>query len=104
MTRADSVVLTKLFNGPRGARFLYTRVCGEAVDALTNVDQFRAYRKEFVFASSFGLTDGNEMILSTFRIRRITPSGTNEGGQGWGVGRDVEMREILLALPVAVKD
>jgi hypothetical protein len=68
---------------------LYTCIISdEAVDALTNVDQFRAYRKEFVFASSFGLTDGNEMFLSTFRIRCIVPSGTNlnEGGQAFRAG------------------
>ena len=74
--------------------------CREAVDALTNVVQFRAYGKEFALANGNGLTDGNEPFLFSCGIRWITPSGTNEGGQGWGVGRDVEMREILLALPI----
>ena len=37
--------LSKLFNDPRGARFLsiYARECGEAIDELTNGGQFRAY-------------------------------------------------------------
>ena len=34
------------------------RECGDAVDALTNVVQFRAYEKELALAGSFGLTDG----------------------------------------------
>jgi hypothetical protein len=92
-------VLAKLLNDPRntGLLSIYARECGEAVDALANVDQLRAYRKEFALASSFGLTDGNEAFLFSCRIRLIGPSGANEGGQGWGVGRDVEMSEILLS-------
>ena len=83
------LVLAKLFNNPSSARFLsiYTCECGEAVDVLTNVVQFHAYGKKFTLAGSFGLTDGNEMFLSGCGIRRIGPSGTNEGGQRWGVGR-----------------
>jgi hypothetical protein len=103
MTRkVDPFVLAKLFNDPRSARFLsiYTRECGEAVDALTNGVQFCAYGNEFGLASSIGLTDGDEAFLFSCRIRRIAPSGTDEGGQGRGVGRDVDMREILLALPI----
>jgi len=103
MTRkVDPFVLSKLFNDPRCARFLsiYTREYGEAIDALTDVIQFRAYGREFGLASSLGLTDGNEVFLFGCRIRWVVPSGTNEGGQGWSVGRDVEMREILVALPI----
>ena len=82
--KVDPFVLAKLFDGPGSARFLsvYTRECGEAVHALTNVLQFRAYGTEFGLASSIGLTDGNETFLFSFRIRSIAPSGTNEGGQG----------------------
>ena len=63
-------------------------------------DQCCAYGKKFALASSCGLTDGNETYLFSCRIRWIALSGTNEGGEGWGVGRDVELREILLALPI----
>ena len=103
MTRkADPFILAKLFDDPRNARFLsiYMRECGEGIDAPTNVDQFRTDGKEVGLASGFGLTDGNEMWLFTCGSGRIAPSGTNEGGQGWGVGRDVVIREILLALPI----
>ena len=51
-------------------------------------------------SSSFGLADGNEIFLSSCGIRWIVPSSTNKGGQGWGVGQDVEMRVILLAIPI----
>ena len=97
--KVDPFVFAKLFNDPRSGRCLsiYTRERREAVDALTNVIQLRAYRKEFGLASSGGLTNGNETLLFNCRIR---PPGTNEGGEGWGVGRDVEIREILLALPI----
>ena len=100
--KVDPFVLAKLLNDPRSARFLsiYTCECGEAVDTLTNVIQFRAYRKEFALARNFGLTDGNEKFLLSYNVRWMAASGTNEGGQGWDVGRDVEIREILLALPV----
>ena len=105
MTRkVDPLILAKFFNDPRSARFLsvYTRECRKAVDALTNVVQLRTYGKEFALASSCGLTNGNEMlpIYRYSRIRWIMSSGTNQGGQGWGIGRDVELREILLALPI----
>ena len=101
-------VLAKLFDDPRNARFLSIDICecGRAVDELSNIVQFPAYGREFPLASTFGLTGGNETFLFNGRIRRTTPSGTNEGGQGWGVGRDVEIREILLAFlygPVACK-
>jgi hypothetical protein len=89
--KVDPFVLAKLFNDPRSARFLSidARECGEPVDALTNIVQFRTYGKEFTLASNFDLTDGNETFLFSCRIRWMAPSGTNEGGQGWGVGRDV---------------
>ena len=98
--KVDPFVFAKLFNGPRSASFLsiYTRERGEAADAPTNTVQFRVYGKEFTLASSFGLTDGNKTLLVSCGTRRIAPSGTNEGGQGWGVGRDVEMWEILSAV------
>ena len=103
MTRkVDPFILAKFFNDPRGARFIYMHECHEAVDALTNVVQLRTYGKEFALASSCGLTNGNEMlpIYRYSRIRWIMSSTTNEGGQGWGIGRDVELREILLAFPI----
>ena len=100
--KVDPFVLTKLFNDPRNTRFLfiYARECGEAIDALTNDVQFRAHGNEFGLASSIGLTDGDEAFPFRCRIRRIVSSGTNEGGQGWGVRRNVEMEEILLAFPI----
>ena len=50
--KVDPFVLAKLFDNPGNARFLsiYTRECGVPVHALTNVDQFRAYGKEFALA------------------------------------------------------
>ena len=69
-------------------------------DVLTNVVQFCAYGNEFALASSFGLTNGNEMFLFSCRIRWIAPSGMNEGGECGSVGRDVEIKEIPLALPI----
>ena len=48
----------------------YARECGEAVNALSNVVQFRAYGKEFGLASSFGLTDGNETFLFRWSVGR----------------------------------
>ena len=77
------------------AKLIYTRECSKAVDELTNVVQFQADGEEFALASGFGLTDGNETFLSSCRVRWIASSGTNEGGQGWGVRRDVEMKGIL---------
>ena len=62
--------------------------------------QFRTYGKVFALTSGRGLTNGDETFLISCKIRWITPSGTNESGQGWGVGRDVEMREILVAIPI----
>jgi hypothetical protein len=106
--KVDPFVLAKFFNDPRSATFLsiYTRECGEAVDTLANVVQFRAHRKEFALAGSFGLTNGNETFLFSRKSRWIAPSSTNEGSQGWGVGRNVEMREISFAFlygPAACK-
>ena len=75
MTRkVDPFVLPKLFNDPRntGVLSIYTRECDEAGDTLTNVVQFGAHGKEFVFASGFGLTDGNETFLFNCRIRWIS--------------------------------
>ena len=88
--KVDPFILAKLFDDPRTARFLSinARECGEAVDALTSVVQFRAYGKEFALASSIGLTDGNETFLFSCRIRWSAPSGTNESSQGWGAGRE----------------
>ena len=82
--KVDTFVPAKLFNDPRNARFLsiYTRECREAIDALTNVGQFRAYGKDFALTRCFGLTDGNETLLFGCRSRWIAPSGTNEGGEG----------------------
>ena len=99
---ADSFILAEPFNDPRNARVLsvYPRKCSEAADAFTNDGQSCAYRKEFALASSFGLTDGNEMFPLNCRSRWIAPSGTNEGGQGWGIGRDVKIREIPLAFSI----
>jgi hypothetical protein len=33
-------------------------------------------------------------------MRWIAPSDTNEGSQGEGIGRDVDIRDILFALPI----
>jgi hypothetical protein len=79
MQKVDPLVLAKLFNDPRSARFLSidTHGCGKAVDALTNVDQFRANGKEFTPTNSIGLTNGDEMFPFSCRVRRITPSVTN---------------------------
>ena len=98
--KVDPFALAKLFSDPRNARFLsiYMRECGEVIDALTNVAQFHADGKEFALARCFGLTDGNETLLFSCRIRWIAPSGTNEGGDGRDVGGKVKMREILLTL------
>ena len=99
--KVDPFVPAKLFNHSRSARFLsfYTRERGEAVDALTNILQLHAYEREFALASSVTLADSNETFLTGCGIRWIAPSGTNEGSEGWGVGRDVQIKEVLLALP-----
>ena len=71
MTRkVDPFVLAKLFDDPRNTRFLsvYACECGKAVDALTEVVQFRTHGKEVVLASSLGLTNRNEMCLFCCRI------------------------------------
>ena len=71
MTRGvDPFVLAKLFDDPRSARSLtiYAREYREAIDALTNVVQFRAYGKEFTLANGFGLTNGNETFPFSCRI------------------------------------
>ena len=100
--KVDPFFLAKFFDEPRDTRFLsiYAREYGKAVDVLTNVVQFHTYGKHFVLASSFGLTNGNEIFLFRCRTRLIAPSDTNEGDQSWGVGRDVEIRQIPLALPM----
>ena len=99
-SKVDPFVLAKLLNNPRSARpfSLYVREYGEVTDTLTNIDQFRIHGEEFILAS---LTNSNEMFSSSRRIRRIGSSSTNESGQRWGVGWDVEIREInMLTLPV----
>jgi hypothetical protein len=75
MTRkVDPFVLAKLLGDPRSARFLsiYTRECGEAVDAPTNVVQFCACGKEFALASSFGLTMTMKRTVECVGSHRLT--------------------------------
>ena len=76
------------------------RECREAVDMLTNGVQFHAYGQEVALASSFGTADGKETLRCSCKSRWIAWSGPNEGGQGWDVGRDVEIRQIRLVLPI----
>lgn len=88
--KVDSFVRAKLFNEPGNTRFfsIYACECGEDVDTPTNGVQLRTHQNEFGLASSFDLTDGDEIFLFSFRIRWIVLSGMNEGIKGWGKGRD----------------
>ena len=87
-------VLATLLDDPqaRNARFLavHTRECGDAVDALTNVVQFRAYGKEFALAGSFGLADGNETFSPVVEFDGLHRSGlgcrTRRRDEGDSVG------------------
>ena len=100
--KVHPLVLAQLICDLRDARIfpLDAREISETIDTLADIRQFGADGNEFTCTGCVCLTNGNEPFLYRPGGRRTGSSGTNEGGQGGSIRRDIEPGKTRLAFPI----